>query len=372
MYDIAIIGAGVNGCSVAFEFTQVGKKVIIFDMEKIANGGSGAAGAFISPKFSKTGELQELLHEAFVYSMNYYEKNFPLLIKKAPLLHIAKDDNDAESLKLYKQQSQLELLDVRDELLNNLSEESQKKENVSINAGIVNAELMCQAMSKSAKFVKSEVQNLVYDDGLWIIDEIYGAKEVVLATGAYEQLVKEPYIKIRGVWGHRIDVQTSTKNTHSIHQFVSISPNSNGELAIGATHNVHYHPQTSKEDYDMEVGRKELLEKASKTLKLDNVKITKDYTGLRSGSVDYMPLVGSLVMSQETLQNKKINFQVKKEKYREYAYYPNLYMINGSSGYGFVLAPYLANILKEHILKGSEINHRITPARFFARWARRL
>ena len=37
----------------AYEFTQAGKKVIIFDMDAIASGGSGAAGAFIAPKFSK-------------------------------------------------------------------------------------------------------------------------------------------------------------------------------------------------------------------------------------------------------------------------------------------------------------------------------
>lgn len=372
MYDIAIIGAGINGCSVAYEFTQAGKKVLLLDMQKIAGGGSGAAGAFISPKFSKAGELKELLHDAFEYSMEYYNKHFPHLIKNAPLVHIAQNEADAQSLQIYKQKSSLELLTPPQHLLKSFTKEAQEKENVSINAGVVNAELMCLAMAKSADFKRHEVKNLLYEDGYWLIDELYAAKEVVLATGAYEKLINEPYIKLRGVWGHRIDVRTSTPNSHSLHQFVSISASDNGKIAIGATHDVNYHPQTSKEIYDIQKGRNELLEKASRTLKLDNIKIEKDYMGLRSGSFDYMPLVGKLVMSQETLQNSTINFKTKKPNFQAYDYHPHLSMINGSGGYGFVLAPYLAKILTEYILQGKAISDRISPARFFARYAKKL
>ena len=350
MYDIAIIGAGINGCSVAYEFAKEGKKVLLFDMDGIAHGGSGAAGAFISPKFSKSGELKELIGDAFTYSMEFYEKHFPHLLNKSQLLHIAKDESAEAILKSFKETAELELLNLSKEALESLSPEAKTKEYVSIKAGIVNAESMCKAMAKSSKFVKEKVESLEYDDNRWIINETYSAKNVVLSTGAYETLIKEPYIQLRGVWGHRIDIKTTTQNLNSIHQFVSISPSSDGELAIGATHNVHYNPQTATEPYDIEAGRAELLEKASRTLRLENVEVVRDYTGLRSGSFDYMPLLGSLVLSKETLQNKNIRFKVKNADYTEYEYYPNLYMINGNGGYGFVLAPYLANILKEHIL----------------------
>jgi len=318
MYDIAIIGAGINGCSVAYELNQASKSVILFDEGGIASGGSGAAGAFISPKFSKAGELKEILHTAFKYSMEYYEKNFPTLLTKAQLLHIAKDEDDAEILKVYKEKTDLELLDL----------ESQTQQSISINAGIVNAESMCNAMAKSSKFMQERVDTIYYEDGSWIINDTYSAKEIILATGAYKTVIDEPYIQLRGVWGHRIDVKTSTQNPYSIHQFVSISPSKDGVLAIGATHNVHYHPQTATEPYDIQSGREELLEKASRSIKLEDVEVVRDYTGLRSGSFDYMPMVGSLVLSNETLANKSINFHVKKADYSEYDYYPNLYMIN--------------------------------------------
>jgi len=361
MYDIAIIGAGINGSALAYEFRDAKKKVALFDGGGIASGGSGAAGAFISPKFSKAGELKELLHAAFVYAMTFYKEHFSHLLEEAQLLHLAQNAEDAQMLQSYKEGTTLELLSIAGE----------EREYVSINAGLVDAKLLCEAMAKYAEFVKEQVESLRYDDGVWVINESYSAKEVVLATGAYKKLIDEPYIKLRGVWGHRIDVETSTKNPYSIHQFVSISSSRDGVVAIGATHNVHYHPQTAKEPYDINAGRAELLEKAARTIELKELRVIKDYTGLRSGSFDYLPLLGDLVLSEETLKNSAINFKTKKPDYTQYEYYPNLYMINGSGGYGFVLAPYLAKMLKEKILYDKEIDPRLRPARFFARWAKK-
>ncbi len=371
MYDIAVIGAGINGCSVAYEFLQEDKNVLILDKEGVASGGSGAAGAFISPKFSKAGELKAIIEDAFLYSMEYYEKNFAQHFTKAQLLHIAKDIKEDEILRIFKEKTTLPLKEISQDVKEKLTQSALQRENVSLEAGIVDAQKMCQAMIDSAKFVKQKVESIVFEDGYWLIDESYAAKELVLATGAYKTVLSEPYIQLRGVWGHRIDVQTSTQNPYSIHQFVSISPSTNGRLAIGATHNVHYHPEESEEAYNIEEGREELLEKASRTLNLDGAKIVKDYTGLRSGSFDYMPLVGPLVLSRETLACCEKNIRIKKPDFKEFLYYPHLSMINGSGGYGFVLAPYLAHILKEHILGAKEVSERIAPARFFARWAKR-
>jgi len=371
MYDIAIIGAGINGCSMAAEFLRENKNVIIFDKEGVASGGSGAAGAFISPKFSKAGELKAVIEEAFLYSMEYYEKYFPQYFTKAQLLHIAKNADEDEILRIFKDRTTLNLEEIDATVKKSIMPEAAKRESVSLNAGIVDAKNICRMMIDGAKFVQLHVENIVYEDDYWIIDDTYTAKELILATGAYKTLLHEPYIQLRGVWGHRIDVKTETKNPYSIHQFVSISPSSNGLLAVGATHNVHYHPETSSESYNIEEGRSELLEKVARTLKLENIEIVKDYMGLRSGSFDYMPLVGPLVLSHETLACCEKKIRVKKPNYKEFLYYPHLNMINGSGGYGFVLAPYLARILKEHILEAKEISDRITPARFFARWAKK-
>ena len=371
MYDVAVIGAGINGCSVAYEFLKEKKSVIVFDKEGIASGGSGAAGAFISPKFSKAGELKEIIEEAFLYSMEYYERNFCDFFTKAQLLHIAQDRDSEETLRIFKANTALKLKEPDKAVVENLTEAAKAKEYVSLDAGVVNAKAVCQKMIAEAVFVTLDVQDIIYEDGYWLIEQQYAARELILATGAYETILSEPYIGLRGVWGHRIDVKSSLKNPYSIHQFVSIAPSCDGVIAIGATHNVHYHPQKSKEPYDFMKGREELLKKARETVKLDDVEVVTDYIGLRSGSHDYMPLLGELVLSKETLLCCEKKVRVKRPDYKEFIYYPNLYMINGSGGYGFVLAPYLAKMLKEHILSAKEISSRLSPARFFARWAKR-
>ena len=363
MHDIAIVGAGINGCSVAYELTQRGKNVIVFDKDAIASGGSGAAGAFISPKFSKSGELKELIHDAFLYSMDYYEKNFSNFLTKTKLIHIAQDEKSSEILKAYKEQTSLKLKTTTFQT---------SQESISLDSGIVDAKGVCEAMIKDATFMKDEVVSLEFKDDFWLINGNYQAKKVILSTGAYKMVLDEPYIKLRGVWGHRIDVKTTTKNGHSLHQFVSISPSCDGVLAIGATHNVHYHPDTASKPYDIDEGRAELLQKASRTLKLENVEVINDYMGLRSGSFDYIPVVGRIVISKESLKLPERKLKTKKPNFEDYTYYENLYMINGNGGYGFVLAPYLAKKLCDEILDITKVDARLSPARFFSRWAKKF
>lgn len=366
MYDFTIIGAGINGSAIAYELVKEGKSVLLLDKTDIASGGSGAAGAFIAPKFAKSGELKELMHNSFLYSMAFYEQKFPSAFSKVKLLHIATDEKTSQMLKAYKTTTTISQLEKNTELemLANGSE------SIFLEAGVVDAPKMCQLLSKDVEFQKLEITSLKYRDERWILNDTIESKNVIVATGAYKQIVQEPYIKIRGIWGHRIEVETSTTNNYSLHKYLSISPSKDGVIAIGATHDLNYHPDKTKEPYDIQKGRIELLEKASKMISLKDPKVIKDYVGLRSGSVDYMPIIGGVVDSDATY-DKGINLRTKRVSYDEFCYYKGLYIINGSSGYGFVFAPYLAKILKEYILEGKKIAKNIDLARYFARDARK-
>jgi tRNA 5-methylaminomethyl-2-thiouridine biosynthesis bifunctional protein len=121
---------------------------------------------------------------------------------------------------------------------------------------------------------------------------------------------------------------------------------------------VHYHPQKNAEPYDINEGRAELLNKANLTIELKNVEILKDYTGLRSGSNDYLPLIGRMVENKNSAD--------------EPSYYPNLTMINGVGGYGFVLAPYIAKQLCDFIVDGKEVDAFLMPLRFYKRYRKGL
>ncbi len=366
MYDVAVIGAGINGTVTAFMLHQAGKKVVVFDKGGMASGGSGAAGAFLSPKFVKSGELKNLINTALDEAFDFYPAISEEFFHTYPLLHIAKDEKDAKNLLHVKQNDPLPFLE-------NPPITPKNEYIYTAKSAIVDAKEMCETLLKDIEFQKQHVTSLEYKNGKWILDKTLQVKTVVLATGAYKHLLDEVYLTnvIRGIWGHRIDIKTTTFNPLSIHQFVSISPSKNGVLSIGATHDVHFHPENHQE-YDLQKGRDELLEKASQTLDLENVKVIRDYTGLRSGTYDYIPVIGKIVNSTKTIQKLSTKeLTRKKADYTQYRYYPDLYMINGSAGYGFVLAPYLAKYLVEYIVFGKEFPRELEAARFFSRYVRK-
>jgi len=371
IYDVIIIGAGVNGCCSAYTLHKAGLRVALIDQAGIASGGSGAAGAFISPKISKAGELKEIMSEAHAEALAFYTAHFPQFTLVKPLLHIANIPKEGDKVESFKHETHLKHSTIPHKIQTLLSDEALQAPSIYFDIGaVVDAQGVCNAMADGIDFYPSKVEQLIHTDGLWKIGELT-AKHLVLAIGAYPKLLPIDYVGLRGIWGHRIDIETSTHIPCILHHHVSISPTTKeGIVAIGATHDVHYSPFSGM-SYDVEQGRATLLEKASKTLKLNNINILKDYMGLRSGSNDYLPMLGRLVDAEVTLEKYPLLRHGEKVDPSEFIYYPNLTMLNGSGGYGFVLAPYLAKRLKEFIVEGREIDPILSPSRFFPRWAKR-
>ncbi|MDP3466049.1 MAG: FAD-dependent oxidoreductase, partial [Sulfuricurvum sp.] len=323
------------------------------------------------PKISKEGVLKEIMGKAHLEALDFYTTLFPEYTLQKPLLHITKTPEEGETLKRFKKETVLKLtpLDINTEAL--VSSEARDAESIFFSEGaVVDAFGVCNALAEGIDFYKQEIQSLRYDEGTWNVDDLR-ASHVVLAIGAYPKILPIPYLTLRGIWGHRIDIETTTNLPTILHHYVSISPTSQQNImAIGATHNVHYSP-SHDEPYNVEAGRKELLEKALKTLKLNNIKIVQDYAGLRSGSNDYLPMLGSLVDAEATLARYPQLKNGRAVAPSEFIKYPYLTMINGSGGYGFVLAPYLAKRLKEYLVEKKPLDERLSPGRFFPRWAKR-
>lgn len=338
-YDVIIVGAGINGCTSAYFLSHAGLKVALVDKTGIAAGGSGAAGAFISPKFHKKGPLKDLMDVAYDEAMTFYSTVLSSQTLLKPLLHISQDNNEEP---VYLEQS-----------------------------AVVDARGACEKLAEGIDFYLMDVQEPYYNEDEWHCGNLRSS-HLILTIGAYPKILPIDYVGLRGIWGHRIDITTSSDVPHIFHHFVSISPTlKEGVVAIGATHDVHYSPFDTDTVYDIESGRVLLLENASKTLLLNNITIVKDYMGLRSGSNDYMPMLGSLVDSDTTLVLHPHLQHGKAVDPKEFVYYPNLTMVNGSGGYGFVLAPYLAKRLKEFLVDGIPLDESISPSRYFPRWAKR-
>ena len=367
MYDVAIVGAGINGSALAYTLQKEGLSVALFDTA-VAAGGSGAAGAFLSPKFLKSSSVKTFINEALDEAFSFYEEVAGELISRYPLLHIAKDERDAKNIRYMKEHNEIEMLRSSPPFI------PQNEYVYTAKSALVDAKKMCLRLADSATFFNEKVESLQKEKDGWRLNGSYRAKNVVLATGAYEALIKEPYLEgvLRGIWGHRIDVKSASyRSDCSIHQYVSISATKDDLLSIGATHDVHFRPDGAQK-YDFAKGRAELLQKANTTLSLGDAKVIRDYVGLRSGSIDHLPLVGGVADLQATLQKHSV-FELKKKSLQEeaYVFHKGLYMINGSAGYGFVLAPRLARLLSCHIVAGEPIDSLLLPSRFLSRYVRR-
>ncbi|MEA1917344.1 MAG: FAD-dependent oxidoreductase [Campylobacterota bacterium] len=366
---MAIIGAGVCGTTLAHFLNKEGLSVAIVDKEAVASGGSGAAGAFISPKIASSGELKALHVKAYDYALKFYNETSAANIKNTPQLHITKYE-DRKKLQDFKKDCKYKFskeTPLHVEAI--LSDEAKESDSIYFtNSATVDAKNMCEVLCEDATFFKLHVEQLKFNDGVYDFGE-FSAKKVVITTGAYDNIIDESYIKMRGIWGHRIGVKTTTKIPCIIHHHLSISPTcSDDVVALGATHDVHYKLGTH---YDIEKGRDELLQRASKTIELQDAEVVEDFMGLRSGSNDYLPLLGKIVNSKKSIEkfpNLKNGLRVKDD---ELIYYENLYMMNGVGGYGFVLAPYLSKIVSKDIICNSTTCSEYEPSRFFRRKVKR-
>lgn len=367
-YDYVIVGAGISGCSVAYELSKYTSNILLIDKnEMVASEASGAAGAFLSPLLGKKNDFKDLVTKSLKYTLDLYKQQFPFVIDNCGTIRIPKNDNDRDKFKDY-----IPFMDF----------DYQEKENgYFFNIGtVVNSIGLCKAMAISfinnRKSLKTKfnynVTKKFYDGEFWILNDEIKTKNIILTTGISMNLIDEPYLKIRPVWGKRIDITTTTNLNHNYHKECSISKsfkmNDNKyKVSIGATH----HRSIDNLD-NITNDNIKLLEKANDIISLENVDIIKEYIGARACSYDYFPIVGDVIDSKKTLKEFPSLINGTKISDDKFIKYKNLFILNGVGGRGFVLAPYLAKQLVDKIINNNDIDKNITVNRVFKKDVRRV
>jgi tRNA 5-methylaminomethyl-2-thiouridine biosynthesis bifunctional protein len=232
-------------------------------------------------------------------------------------------------------------------------------------AGVCDAPKMCQAIIENIPYEQYEVESLNYDDGLWLVGE-HRSKKLILATGYENKFVDMRYMGVKGTWGTRGDYETSVNLDVSMHQQISVSANIDGIVKIGATHEkgVDICIRCNGEPL------KEIFKTASTMVDTSDFKLKETFCGMRSGSKDYFPLVGSVIdVSTMLEENPKLPRGMRlKEAPKKME---NLYVCNGLGGRGFVFAPLMGKMLAESIVDGKEVDKRVNPDRLFLKWCRK-
>ncbi|VAY86769.1 FAD dependent oxidoreductase [hydrothermal vent metagenome] len=361
IYDYVIIGAGISGCSVAFELLKHTKSVLLIDKRSdVAQGASGAAGAFLSPLLGKPNVFKNIITNALRYSTKFYKDNMPFCIDNCGTIRIPKNKEDKNKFESYAP-----FMDFEYKLKDN---------GYLFKIGsIVHSYLSCRQLSSGIeKLLDYEVNSILFQDDAWIINSEFKSKNIILTTGSSVNLIDELYINIKPIWGQKINIKTSTCIDYNYHKECSISrtikQDDNSFIAsIGATHNRNILYKEIDNNYT-----KELLNKASNILHLKDISVIQEVAGARACSVDYLPIVGQLINSEKTIDkfpHLKNGTHMDENKFIRY---DRLYILNGLGGRGFVLAPYLAKILVDFIFLNKNIEQSIRIDRFFKRWVRKI
>ncbi|UPT76955.1 FAD-dependent oxidoreductase [Sulfurovum sp. XGS-02] len=362
-YDTIIIGAGIAGASTAYALKQKGQNVIVLDKRGIASGGSGAAGAFVSPKIGKGSLLQSLTNEAFEYAKEFYLSTCLELFHQTGVIRIPKDEVDAQKFSSYEPYNDNRYETYAKEQLKRLGINTEFDSFYFPEAGVCDAQEVCKYLLTNIEVVEYEVREIYQENELWCVGE-YRAQNLVLATGYENDLADLRYMGIKGTWGTRGDFSSKLSLDVSMHQSISVGANVDGIIKLGATH--------EKGVKEVVPCKKEqalgLKEKASSLIDTSDLELKEVFCGMRSGSKDYFPLVGKVIDVPFMLEKYPAIMRGSKP---EMKYIERLYVLNGLGGRGFVFAPLMAKILAESIIEGKEVDVRVDPDRLFLKWCRK-
>ena len=363
-YDTIIIGAGVAGASAAYFLSQKGQRVLVLDKSGIASGGSGAAGAFVSPKIGKGSLLQKLTNEAFAFAKDFYLSFAPEYFHQSGVIRIPKDHEDAKKFAEYESFNTNSYENIDKEKLQALGIKTEYESFLFSEAGVCEAKELCTFLLKDIEVVEYGVKEIIQEDGFWSVGT-YRAENIVLATGFESGLADLCYMGIRGTWGTRGDFSSALDLHVSMHQSMSVSANIGGIIKLGATHEKEVKERIP---CDKEQALS-LKEKASLLIETSDLELKEVFCGMRAGSKDYFPLVGKVIDVDFMFENYPAIVRGEKPKLK---HIDKLFILNGLGGRGFVFAPLMAEWLSQCIVENKEMDSRVNPDRLFLKWCRKL
>ncbi|RXK14152.1 D-amino-acid oxidase [Halarcobacter mediterraneus] len=383
-YEYVIIGGGIAGCSTSFFLSKYSDSVLLIDRNNdLSQGASGAAGAFLSPLLGKANQFKDLVTKALNFSTNFYKENTPNEIINCGVVRIPKNNEDEKKFQSYKPYMDFEYKQEENGYFFKIGSQ-------------VNPYNICKILTKKVeKKFNYEVLSCEKKDGIWFLNNEIKAINLIICTGADTSLIKEKYFNIRAVWGQKIDISSTTCLTKNYHKSCSLSHSRKIEgeeiylTSIGATHNriscdlgvcnnllgkdkLILNGFNSYTKELIQANTTELLEKANDIKLIQNPKIVDIKIGARASSIDYFPMVGKLIDSEKTLEKYPHLKNGSHMKNEMLSTIENLYVLNGVGGRGFVLSPYLAKNLVDHIIKNNFLEESISTHRLFKRWVKKI
>ncbi|ART75634.1 glycine oxidase ThiO [Sutcliffiella horikoshii] len=316
IYDVIIIGGGVNGCSIAYYLAGEGRSVLLLEREKLAGKASSAAAGMLGAQVEVTeeGALFDIAKEsrAMFPSLQYELKEhsgIDIELVQKGMLKLAMNEEEARHLK-----STIDFQQKLGERAEWLAPEQVKKREGQLSDalvgamdipmdGHVNPERLTHAFAKSAVNLGAEVKeyvevySLLMDGsnvkGVETSNGTFHGENVVVAAGAWSKRVlgecgvTVPAYPVKGECFSVITdrpLLASTIFTESCY----LVPKSGNRLVIGAT----MIPDTFSENVTVG-GLFQLMGEAARVLPaLKSATFERSWSGIRPQTGDSLPYLG--------------------------------------------------------------------------------
>jgi len=349
VYDFLIVGAGVAGCVLALKLQNLNQKVLLLDKKGVLEGGSGAAGAFLSPKLGKNYPLDNLINHSLKLSIDYFLTNYPeCIVKKGVLMLPKKSKGGEEKLDEY-----LPFVKTNYKKIDSGTLLKEKIEGLFFEDG---------AIIDVKRFKNKVLENIEFMKGEYGKDELHiESKNVVFCTGCE---TNPPYLNITPVYGYRFELAAKKEIPFNINGEFSVSATrGEGSFALGATH------YRSKEEFMVSNGSS-LLKKAREMLDFD-FEVIESLSGARATSVDHFPVLGGVVDIERAKKLDNRYLHSKRWDDSKLEFEKGGFVLNGLGARGFVYAPYCVDVLIEYMLCAKPIPRELDATRLLFRHFRK-
>ncbi len=331
---VAVIGSGISGASLAYALRKRNIECFIIDKSyKLANGASGNKLALQMPKLTMDDSPYGLLSlEAFLYSRKI-AKNLHAIPRSDGLVLIPCRDRDIIKFKkLLENNWPLDLLNNNYDKLNFLKFINHIHMKSS---GIVDNSKFIQNLIKDVEFIsKFDVKKITSKDGINIIIDKFGnrlkAKTVIWANG-FEMTNLSQNLPINPISGQVTYLKANELSSNLKINFSyghHFSQAFKGYHQIGASFNRNANKCFSEIDQNTNINS--IPEFLRKNI-FYNINESGHRVSVRASTKDRMPFFGDL----NSLTGKKSN---------------NIYILGGMGAWGFVYAPFYAEILVTKII----------------------
>lgn len=315
--DVAIIGGGAIGCSVAYHAAVRGAQVALFEADQLGSGASGALAGMLSGQgeAEKPGPLRDLLirgreyHRTFAQEL-YETTDFDPGYVWDGALRTAVDESSEQ--KLREEHSWHEQADLPSELLS--GEEARELEpaispevTTAIylpDDGQVNPPQLLEAFVRGAKMHGTEIFESTRVTGFMVeghrvtgvrtTQGEFSAGAVVLAGGAFSGLLSEQLgirLQLYPIKGQMIELQAWSlpikANVWNVGNFYVV-PKKDGRVIVGATEETGIHDPRPTLG-----GIQELADEALRLVPaLSEARFSRPWGGLRPATQSGDPIMG--------------------------------------------------------------------------------